>query len=425
MVTYLSRYLKSSYSSLIYVVSIQGVLIGVNFLCGILNLRFLSKSEYALYVIINSIIAILNILSDSGITSGVLIEGAKCWNDPQKLANVICSAKRIRVVYALISSFLVLPYYFFVLREVDVSTSFIVIINILLILNFVYLLNFNIENIPFKLNNEHKFLQNVQLKASGIKLFGSLLIYIIPSAICLTFFNTLSSIFSGASIKPKLSTFLSSKGEFSKDVKKTIFSTTAKILPLNIYYIFSGQIITFILSLKGDLVNIANLGALGAVGIIYSLFRNVFSQYINPMFSKYESKDSAIKAYYRINLANFILAFGVVFILYTLKEVVFFILGPKYEGLSHEFIIALVATAINYISATSLSMWGTKSKSYIMRPSLYVSVNILVIAGLLWKMNLDTLNEYVYFSFYLSFANIIINLLFNFYILKKVKAKWL
>ena len=94
------------------VLSSQLILQALSFGIGIILVRELPKAEYAIYSILTSILAILSILSTSGIMIGFTKIGGEIWNDIPKLSSLIKTASSIRV-YLTAGAFIISGILFF------------------------------------------------------------------------------------------------------------------------------------------------------------------------------------------------------------------------------------------------------------------------------------------------------------------------
>ena len=71
--------------------SLQFVVQLLNAVTGLMLVRWLPKEEYALFTIANSVQASLMLMSDMGLTVGLVSIGGQVWNDPPAFAKLIAS----------------------------------------------------------------------------------------------------------------------------------------------------------------------------------------------------------------------------------------------------------------------------------------------------------------------------------------------
>ncbi len=69
--------------------SAQIIVQAVGFASGILIIRLLPVQEYAFYTLANTMLGAMTVLSDGGISTGVMAQGGKVWEDKLKLGKVL------------------------------------------------------------------------------------------------------------------------------------------------------------------------------------------------------------------------------------------------------------------------------------------------------------------------------------------------
>ena len=84
-----------------------------NILNGILIIRLLPTHEYALYTLANTILGTMIVLADGGISSSVMAQGGKVWQDRKKLGTVLSTAFMLRRKFGAIALIIAVPFLFY------------------------------------------------------------------------------------------------------------------------------------------------------------------------------------------------------------------------------------------------------------------------------------------------------------------------
>src|SRR5271154_6478196 len=99
--------IQTKYSKTIYwgkLISVTGggqILVqGIGLICGILVIRLLPVKQYAWYTIANTLLGTMFILADSGITTSVMAQGGKIWQEKVKLGIVLDTGMHLRKQFA-------------------------------------------------------------------------------------------------------------------------------------------------------------------------------------------------------------------------------------------------------------------------------------------------------------------------------------
>ena len=95
--------------------SAQFIVQAVGFLSGILIIRLLPVQEYAYYTIANTMLGTMSILSDGGISIGVMSQGGKVWQDRTKMGIVLATGLSLRRKFTIVSLFVSIPILFYLL----------------------------------------------------------------------------------------------------------------------------------------------------------------------------------------------------------------------------------------------------------------------------------------------------------------------
>ena len=72
----------------------------IGLLSGIIVIRLLPTTEYALYTLANTMLGTMVVLADSGIGSGVMAESGKVWKDKEKLGVALVTGLDLRRKFA-------------------------------------------------------------------------------------------------------------------------------------------------------------------------------------------------------------------------------------------------------------------------------------------------------------------------------------
>src|SRR4051812_39271310 len=76
--------------------SAQVLIQAIGFVSGIMIIRLLSTSEYALYTLANTMLGTMTLLTDGGINTGVMAQGGRVWQDKVKLGIVMNTGMDLR-----------------------------------------------------------------------------------------------------------------------------------------------------------------------------------------------------------------------------------------------------------------------------------------------------------------------------------------
>jgi O-antigen/teichoic acid export membrane protein len=186
-----------------------------------------------------------------------------------------------------------------------------------------------------------------------------------------------------------------------KVVRLEILALVKKIMPTSIYYCVSGQITIWLISIFGNTTSLAQLGALGRLGVILSVLSTIIITLIVPRFAKLAiKKELLLKRFVQILGLIVVFLSIIIFIVYTFPNPILWLLGDTYKGLSFELLLSIIGSCIGLLSGIVFQLYS--SRGWAMSPFLMISLNLLAIIGLASILDLSNLQGVLYFEIWLS-----------------------
>lgn len=399
----------------------QAIVQAIGFVCGILIIRLLPTQEYALYTLANTMFGTMIVLSDAGISSGVMAEGAHVWKDKDKLGQVIATGFNLRKKFAVISLLVSIPILLYLLYQNGASILMSIIIALALIPAFISSLSANLLETPVKLQQDIVPLQKNQLAVNfGRLLLLGLTIFVFPLAFVALLATGASQVWGNFRLRKIISPYVELKQPVSKTVHKNISKIITRTLPGAIYYCISGQLTVWILAVFGTTSNLAEIGALGRIAVLLSLITVVFKTLVVPRFSRLQNEFKLLFSRFAISqLLLLIVALVVTGLVYLFGSQILLVLGSKYEGLEYELVLVMIGGCLNLISALTFSI--CVSKGWVINPLITIPINILtIIAGVL-LLNVTTLQGVLIFNIVIALVGVIMNSIYGFYKIMTLK----
>jgi O-antigen/teichoic acid export membrane protein len=394
-------------------ISIQLIVQALGFASGILIIRTLSKDEYAYFTIANSLQGMMNVLTDSGISIGLTSIGGKVWQDKYRFGQLINTAMQLRRYLAIVSIIVVTPILLWILINSGASISYaITIILIILAELYFYLINGILGVVP-RLNSQIKIIQNLDLIFSGSRLVLLCITYFtFLNAAIAAFISMIASGLQSFLIKRWVKGTIDTKADISIEYKKNIVKIIKAQYLIAVYSCVQGQIPLLLLSLFGNTKNIAELGALGRLGIIFTIINSVMTSIVLPGFARCQSSRLLYRRYCQIILLNCILGFVLVGCTGIFSTQLLSILGEKYNGLHWELTMITFSIIFGHIGGT---MWALNStKGWIKYAWLYPPTTIVTQTLLLFIVNVSNLRGVLIFSIISMIPSFIINIMLSY-----------
>ncbi|WP_269227349.1 lipopolysaccharide biosynthesis protein [Flavobacterium eburneipallidum] len=395
--------------------STEILLKGIGFISGILIVRFLPVQEYAFYTLANTMLGTLIVLTDGGISNGIMSLSGKVWQDPKKLGVILATGLDLRKKFALVTMLVAVPIIFYLLMLNKASWLTAVLILLSLIPAFYADLSDSLLEITPKLHQDIASLQKNQLTVGlGRLALTVFTIFIFPWTFVILLASGLPRIYGNLKLKKINAKFVDTNQKPDPLIRKEILKVVARILPNIIFFAFSGQIVIWILSVFGNANELASIGALGRFSILIGLFTSVLATLFIPRFSRLEDNKSKIwKVFLIFQLILFVFSGFVMLIVFLFPTQMLWILGASYSGLSSELFLILLSNCIGLITAMTGNLIG--SRGHFLNPIFVIGMNLCTVVTAFFIWNLSTLQGILYYSILYQCVSLIVNYGFSFY----------
>lgn len=331
---------------------VQVVAQGLGFLAGIMVVRTLPKEDYALFMIVNTIGPVMNLLSDNGITNSLSAIGGKFWQDDARMGSLVKTAMILRRRLVLLSFIVVTPFLVWMLWRNHASTSTIAWIVPITLVGVFFQLNTGVLGVVISLRQQVPRMQalvfmGVLPRLALIGLFAAL-----------GWLNASLAVAAGTValaaqfwlleqwVRPQISVEAPPDAEF----RKGILAIVKRQAPLTIYFCLQGQIGIWLISIFGNVHGVADVGALGRIGMIFSILVSMTSALIVPRFAR--SQDwHRLRFNYALILLGFsgFILLGTVFA-WLVPNSLLWLLGAQYSQLGDLVWLAVLATGTSSLA---------------------------------------------------------------------------
>jgi len=388
---------------------------------GIIVIRFLSPQEYALYILANTLLGTMTLLSDGGISIGIMAEGGKIYQHKDKLGAVVVTGLSLRKKFSIFSLLTFLPVLVYLLYHHGANWFSIVFIIISIIPAFNAALSDSILQIPIMLNQDIKSLQKNQMKVSvGRFILNWLGLFMFPYAFIAIFAAGVPRIWGNIRLKKVTNVFADLKQKDDPQTKKKILKIVSLILPGAIYYCISGQLTIWLISIFGETNSIAEIGALGRIAMVLTVITTMNSTLVTPRFARLPGDKVLIyKKVIQIVFVLIIVCIMTISLCILLSNQILSILGDSYKGLETELVLCIIGSCITMIWNVIFSLYS--SRGWVLHPLISISVSVLaVISGVLY-FDIHTLKGVLYFNIFIAVIELLLHGLFMVFRVRKIQ----
>jgi O-antigen/teichoic acid export membrane protein len=394
--------------------SAQIIVQAVGFASGILIIRLLPVHEYALYTLANTILGTIVMLSDGGISAAVMSQGGKVWQDKEKLGTVLVTGLYLRRKFALGSLIIAVPILAYLLLHQGASNLTTALIVVSLIPAFFAALSDSLLEIVPKLHQDIIPLQKNQITVGIARLIlTGLSVFIFPWTFVAILAAAIPRIYGNIKLRKIAHGFVDSTKKVDSDVEKDILKVVKRVFPTALYHSFSGQIMIWLLSIYGTTTNLAQIGALGRVIIVLTLFSSIVGHLVIPRFSRYENKRNLLlKRYIQINLLVFLFGMLFLFMTWLFDRQILWVLGSNYNNLEYELFLSVFGGVLSLFAGISFVL--AAGRSWIISPYIAIGSNLIAIFLGIILFDTSDIIGLLWFNIFISIVLLIQNHVFVF-----------
>ncbi|QXU41691.1 polysaccharide biosynthesis protein [Pedobacter sp. D749] len=393
----------------------QAIVQLTSLLCGLLIIRLLPTKEYALYTLANTMLGTMSLLSDGGISTGVLALGGKVWEDKKKLGIVLSTGLQLRKKFAFFSLSIAVPILVYLLLHHGASILTTVLIVMALIPSFYSTLSDSLLEIIPKLHQDIRPLQENQIKVSVLRLtISALTVFLFPFTFIAIWAAGIPRILGNIKLRKIAGKFTETSNEIDPGVQKEIFKIVKRILPGAIYYCLASQLTVWLISIFGNTANIAEVGALGRLSMLLGVISTMFSILIVPRFARTkESGKALLKRYLFILAAMLVILSGITFIVMLFASQLLWVLGDQYANLEKELVYVMIGYSANVLMGLAIALYT--SKGWVINPVYAITLSVLLIISGIFIFDLTKISGVLKLNIFIAVSELMIHFVFGFF----------
>ena len=362
---------------------------------GIILVRVMDQREYAFFTLAFAMQSTMNILADSGVGIGLTSIGGRVWQDPHRFGQLINTALRLRKYLAAAAIGVVAPILIWMLARNGASLSYAAILTLLVLAGLGLQLTTVVLMVVPRL---HSQIHRVQM----LDLFGALArlalictaYFLFLNAAVATLATAVSIAVQYVMLKRWTAGNIDTHAEESREDRAEITGIIKSQVPNSIFYCLQGQVTVWLIAIFGSTASIAEVGALGRLGVAFAVVGAVMTSIVLPSFARCQSPPQLRRRYLQI-VGAFIL-FGIVLIALArfFPDQMLWVLGAKYAHLRNALLLMMGITAFSSVITVMWSLNSTKAwitYSWLNIPGVLITqaflltvLDISTLEGVLW-----------------------------------------
>lgn len=385
----------------------QGIVLLVNALSGFLLVRGMSKEHYAWFTIANSLLATINILSDSGLGSAMMSIGGNVCEDRSRFASLMRVARGMRFRFMTLAALVTLPAGWWVLDKNGAPWPVIVGLLCLVIFTSLPAAEGVVLSTINKLHRRVSYLLQADFCMSLSRL----------AMVALGMFAGLTAIFATAAtaiaqwmqvmlLRRQTSGDLAITERVEEHWKPEINRVVRALFPLCLFNCVQGHITTWLLSVVATTHDVADVGALTRLGVVFTFLGLPLTQLVCPLISRTKDPRRLAKLCLVALGGSILAALGLIMAGVVLSDQVLWLLGAQYSHLHRELAWFLAAQALGVAANAA---WGIAyTRSWVRYGWLQIPFTVLLQCISAAYLNLSQVSNAIFFASISSIVGFVI-----------------
>ena len=392
--------------------SIQALVQVIGFAAGILVVRNLSKPQYALFTLGNTMLSTILFLADSGISSALTAIGGRVWQDSTRLSQLMKTALELRRQLLIVVLPVIIPLLVWLLHQDGATRWSVFNIVAIVLLGCSLELVTRIYSVSLRLKSEVRQIQNQALVAAAVKFA----IIAAALAIRLNVEVALVSVAAGYAAQYWMlrrwhTRNLDRHAQRDPEMRSEIVSVVKRQAPHAIYYCLQSQVTVWLIGIFGSANGVAEVGALSRLAMVFTILASVTSDLVFPAFARLHSPAVLRRRYFQIIAAFCALSACLVLLIAIFPHQVLSVLGKQYQNLASEGILMAVSTVLGALAGLT---WGLNgSRAWIIPPAVFIPVMMVVQVTLILVLNMGTVRGVLWFSIFTGIPSVLWAVIFG------------
>jgi O-antigen/teichoic acid export membrane protein len=379
-------------ASVVLTGSAQAIIQALALATGLVVVRFLTVREYAYYTIANAALGTMSVLSDSGITDGLIAQGGKVWRDRRALGGLVAAALALRRRLGLMAAAISLPFLYVLLTRQGATPFAALLVAASVIPLFASALTGQLLQVVPRLHQQTGRLQKIQVVASVLRFaLVAATAALLPLAWIATLCAGLAQFWLNRRSRQIASESADLKASAEPEAWQACLRQVRRSAPSAVYYAFEGQIAVLLVSIFGHTSGVASVGALTRLAMVFNVFGAVFSLLVVPKFARqYSNRRTLQRTFWGAQLVMLGTTAVPVLFVALFPQAVLWILGPDYSSLAHEALIAALGGVFGLLGGCTY--WMSAARGVVIAPWFMIPLALAVQVALISVLPLSTVS---------------------------------
>ncbi len=394
--------------------SVQALVQVIGLAAGILLVRWLPQREYAYFTIANSMQSTINLLADIGISVGLVSIGGRVWHDRSRFGGLINAALGVRRRLGTAAVLIVTPIMCSLLIRNGASITYTLILTAIVVAGVLLQFSLGVLGVVPRLRSDFKRIQIIDLSGTLLRLALILAFALVAlNAGVAVAIATAAFFLQFIMLRRYVAGVVDLGVPENPEDREGIIRLTKQLAANAVFYCFQGQITVFLISFFArNVSSVAEVGALGRLGMIFAVLTNLLANIFVPAFARCQDPRRLHWLFAAIIGAVLAFSLAVVGAAAVFPDQFLFVLGNKYAHLERELILMVAASVMAALTGT---FWALNAaKAWIAGSWLYIPLTLATQLALIPFTDFSSVTGVLTFNLLSAVPNLFLNLVLSF-----------
>lgn len=394
--------------------SVQVLVQVIGFATGILLVRWLPQREYAYFTIANSMQGTINLLADIGISVGLVSIGGRVWQDRSRFGGLVNAALGVRRRLGTAAVIIVTPIMCSMLIKNGASIPYTLTLTAIVVVGVLIQFSLGVLGVVPRLRSDITQIQIIDLAGALLRLalIFAFVIVALNAGVAVAV-ATAAFFLQYILLRRYVAGVVDLGVPENPEDREGIIRLTKQLAANAVFYCFQGQITVFLISFFAHQVSsVAEVGALGRLGMIFAVLTNLLANIFVPAFARCQDPRRLRWLFAAIIGGVLTFSLAVVAAASVFPDQFLFVLGNKYAHLQRELILMVGASVMAALTGT---FWALNaSKAWIAGSWLYIPLTIATQLALIPFTDFSSVTGVLTFNLVSAVPNLFLNLVLSF-----------
>lgn len=331
---------------------------------GLLIVRGMTKGEYALFAIANTMQTAGSQLADLGIGVGLRAIGGRVADNPIRFGQLIRTALELRWQFAVLALAATIPFAAWMLLANGASVPTVVGLCLCIGIGAIPLLGSSVFGVSLQLHAQYRRMQkldlgNAVLRLALVAVIATMSMGTLPIMVVGVVGNWVQFLYT----RRWGSEYTSLAMGRNEQDRRELLKLSIKALPNTCFFCFQGQVTLLILTFLGTPTGIADITALGRLAALLTVISLVFSNMLAPQYARCQNPDQLLRLYVILVGGAIATLAPIVLFGWLFPDPLLWLLGAHYASLKQECVWGVAAGCVSQVAGV---MWALNtSKAWI------------------------------------------------------------